>query len=46
MSQAIYCSGLVKRYEGRPPLEAVRGLVNRLGPDQVKKLVDMAGMFS
>ena len=26
--------------------EAVRTLVNRLGADQVKKLVDMAGMFS
>ena len=26
--------------------EAVRGLVNKLGADQVKKLVDMAGMFS
>jgi hypothetical protein len=27
-------------------LEEVRGLVNRLGAEQVKKLVDMAGMFS
>ena len=27
-------------------LEAVRGLVTRLGADQVKKLVDMADMFS
>jgi hypothetical protein len=27
-------------------LEAVRGLVTRLGADQVKKLVDMANMFS
>jgi|SRR5579883_2810453 len=26
-------------------LETVRGLVNRLGADQVKKLVDMADMF-
>jgi hypothetical protein len=26
--------------------EAVRGLVERLGADQVKKLVEMAGMFS
>jgi hypothetical protein len=27
-------------------LEAVRGLVSRLGADQVKKLVDMANMFA
>lgn len=27
-------------------LETVCGLVDRLGADQVKKLVDMAGMFS
>jgi hypothetical protein len=27
-------------------LEAVRGLVTRLGADQVKKLVDMADMFA
>jgi hypothetical protein len=27
-------------------LEAVRGLVTRLGADQVKKLVDVAGMFA
>jgi hypothetical protein len=27
-------------------LEAIRGLVTRLGADQVKKLVDMADMFS
>jgi ABC-2 type transport system ATP-binding protein len=26
MSAAIYCSNLFKRYEGRPPVEAVRGL--------------------
>jgi ABC-2 type transport system ATP-binding protein len=26
MNAAIRCSGLVKRYEGRPPVEAVRGL--------------------
>jgi ABC-2 type transport system ATP-binding protein len=26
MPQAIRCSGLVKRYDGRPPVEAVRGL--------------------
>src|SRR4051794_35127818 len=26
MSSAIRCSNLVKRYEGRPPVEAVRGL--------------------
>jgi ABC-2 type transport system ATP-binding protein len=26
MSAAIHCTGLVKRYEGRPPVEAVRGL--------------------
>ncbi len=27
-------------------LETVRGLVERLGADQVKKLVDVAGMFA
>src|SRR3954451_23629784 len=27
-------------------LEAVRGLVTRLGAEQVKKLVDVAGMFA
>src|SRR5512138_1888776 len=26
MTQAIRCHDLVKRYEGRPPVEAVRGL--------------------
>jgi ABC-2 type transport system ATP-binding protein len=26
MTTAIRCTGLVKRYEGRPPVEAVRGL--------------------
>ena len=26
MSFAIHCSQLVKRYDGRPPVEAVRGL--------------------
>src|SRR5690242_21397840 len=26
MSAAISCKGLVKRYDGRPPVEAVRGL--------------------
>src|SRR6516162_4653619 len=26
MNPAIRCTGLVKRYEGRPPVEAVRGL--------------------
>src|SRR5262249_44605009 len=26
MTQAIRCSGLFKRYDGRPPVEAVRGL--------------------
>lgn len=45
-------SGHAGSKRGRKPgpafsdFEAVRGLVNRLGADQVRKLVDMAGMFS